>query len=202
MGGSRSSNDYLYDDILPPLVDNSYRMTIQTNVMINNWPASIRKNRSSTSEEFHGSPASGRRRGRFPPRNGNGPFDGVIPQIAMYWHAAGSERSTPRTRSGTPTTNSDISALSKDGLPWVALFVFEEGEYALLENQPLERICRKTVLARIGNPAGITCDAIEVSNSLLDAVLPSKEELQLFARQVNVNDRELNVATRTAFFLC
>jgi hypothetical protein len=204
MAGPDPGQMILYDDILPPLPDNSYRMTLQTNVTIGNQPQPLDQKQSFfdiNGPRFRLQAADVA--GVFPPRNGNGPFDGVIPQIAMYRRTLPWERELdPDNQIGTPTTNSDLPALSKDGLPWVALLVFEEGEYTLLENKPLEQVLPKTVLDRMGNPTGITCDAIEVNNSLLDAVLPSKEELQLLAhvRQVNVEDRELAVGSKDGFF--
>ncbi len=87
-------------------------------------------------------------------------------------------------------------------VPWVALLLFEEGEYTLLSNQPLESVVPSKIFAALGSPANILCDAIETDPQLLAGILPSREELQLLChvRQVNVEDRELNAGSSDGFF--
>src|SRR5205823_3218471 len=132
-----------------------------------------------------------------PPRNGHGPFTEVVPHIAMYRRTLPWERKINVEGQPAPTppnTNSDLPPLEPDGLPWVALLLFEEGEYTLLQNQPLEQVLPSDVFRLMGRLQG-TCDAIEVRADLLGSIMPSQEELQLLAhvRQVNVDDRELDV---------
>jgi hypothetical protein len=195
----------LYDDITPPLVDNSYRLTLQTNVTIdgNNQPLDSKQaffNIEGPRFRLTATDVAS----VVPPRNGHGPFSEVVPHIAIYRRTLPWERKINPDGSPIPVpkTNSDLPALPQDGLPWLALLLFEEGEYTLLPNQPLEQVLPSDALQAMGNPQGVTCDAIEVSSDLLAAVIPSIEELQLLAhvRQVNVDDRELGVGSTDGFF--
>jgi hypothetical protein len=195
----------LYDDITPPLVDNSYRLTLQTNVTIdgNNQPLDSKQaffNIEGPRFRLTATDVAS----VVPPRNGHGPFSEVVPHIAIYRRTLPWERKINPDGSPIPVpkTNSDLPALPQDGLPWLALLLFEEGEYTLLQNQPLEQVLPSDALQAMGNPQGVTCDAIEVSSDLLAAVIPSIEELQLLAhvRQVNVDDRELGVGSTDGFF--
>jgi hypothetical protein len=195
----------LYDDITPPLVDNSYRLTLQTNVTIdgNNQPLDSKQaffNIEGPRFRLTATDVAS----VVPPRNGHGPFSEVVPHIAIYRRTLPWERKINPDGSPIPVpkTNSDLPALPQDGLPWLALLLFEEGEYTLLPNQPLEQVLPSDALQAMGNPQGVTCDAIEVSSDLLAAVMPSIEELQLLAhvRQVNVDDRELGVGSTDGFF--
>jgi hypothetical protein len=195
----------LYDDITPPLVDNSYRLTLQTNVTIdgNNQPLDSKQaffNIEGPRFRLTATDVAS----VVPPRNGHGPFSEVVPHIAIYRRTLPWERKINPDGSPIPVpkTNSDLPALPQDGLPWLALLLFEEGEYTLLQNQPLEQVLPSDALQAMGNPQGVTCDAIEVSSDLLAAVMPSIEELQLLAhvRQVNVDDRELGVGSTDGFF--
>ena len=195
----------LYDDITPPLVDNSYRLTLQTNVTIDGTPQPLDSKQAFFDIEgprFRLNPADVAT--VVPPRNGHGPFTEVVPHIAIYRRTLPWERKINPDGSAVPVpkTNSDLPALPQDVLPWLALLLFEEGEYTLLQNQPLEQVLPKDVLQALNPPQGVTCDAIEVASDLLAAVMPSLEELQLLAhvRQVNVEDRELSVGSKDGFF--
>lgn len=205
MNGPLPGQMILYDDITPPLLDNSYRLTLQTNVSIDGTPQPLDSKQAFFNIEGP----------RFrlnatdvasvvPPRNGHGPFSEVAPHIAIYRRTLPWERRINPDGSPIPVpkTNSDLPLLPQNGLPWLALLLFEEGEYTLLQNQPLEQVLPSDALQAMGNPQGVICDAIEVSSDLLASVMPSLEELQLLAhvRQVNVDDRELNVGSTDGFF--
>jgi hypothetical protein len=195
----------LYDDITPPLLDNSYRISLQTNVTIDGKTQPLDSKQAFFNIEgprFRLNAADVA--SVVPPRNGHGPFTEVVPHIAMYrrtlpWERKINPDGAPIT---PPKTNSDLPPLDPQGLPWMALLLLQEGEYTLLQNQPLEQVVPNDVLQAMGNPQGVTCDAIEVANDLLAAIMPSQEELQLLAhvRQVNVEDRELNVGSKDGFF--
>jgi hypothetical protein len=194
----------LYDDITPPLVDNSYRMTLQTNVSIDNHPQPLDSKQAFFNIEgprfrLNASDVAS----VVPPRNGHGPFTEVVPHIAIYRRTLPWERKINLDGKPIPKpkTNADLPALESDGMPWLALLLFEEGEYTLLQNQPLDQVLPQNVIQLMGNPQ-VTCDAIEVRTDLLASVMPSIEELQLLAhvRQVNVDDRELDVGSKDGFF--
>ena len=194
----------LYDDITPPLVDNSYRMTLQTKVTASGVDQPLDSKQAFFDIEgprfrLNASDVAS----VVPPRNGHGPFTDVVPHIAIYRRTLPWERKInldgkPVT---PPTTNADLPPLDPDGLPWLALLLFEEGEYTLLENQPIDQVLPADVIKLMGNPQ-VTCDAIEVRSDLLASVMPSQEELQLLAhvRQVNVDDKELDVGSKDGFF--
>jgi hypothetical protein len=129
----------------------------------------------------------------IPPRNASGAFAGTLPQIVLGRRTLPWERTLGApASSGPPPAPGDPPAIAGDA-PWLALLVFSEPELTLLERVPLAQIVPDDVLARLGRPAGVVCDAIEADTSLLSAILPSREELALLAhvRQVNVEDRAL-----------
>jgi hypothetical protein len=207
---------YLYDDITPPLVDNSYRLDVVTNVTYDGQQAPLTMNSGYFDIE-------GPRftlpdtdvAGVFPPRNGHGGFDENIPQIAISRRTLPWERRLTSKLSliGTPTRDGNTAQPNpfppQSGqpqeygpAPWLALLLFQEGEYTLHQNVALESIMPADAYARLEVPDGITCDSIEVEEGLLQSVLPSLDELTLLAhvRQVNVNDRELNAASGDGYF--
>jgi hypothetical protein len=194
----------LYDAILPPLLDNSYRMTVKTDVTIEGAAQDLAGKQSFFNIEGprFTLPAT-EVGGVFPPRNGHGPFQESIPQIALYRRTLPWERQLEKGNLiGTPTRGANDPPPPNGPVPWLALLVFEENEYTLLQNKPLEEIVPADVFERLGSPAGVTCDAIETTLLHLDSIMPSKEELQLLThvRQVNVNDRELSAGDSDGYF--
>jgi hypothetical protein len=195
----------LYDFMVPPLVDGSYRMSVSTDVTLEGTPQPLDARQSFFSVDgprFTLSPTEVA--GVFPPRNGHGPFDNAIPHVALY------RRTLPWERALDPQNligNVDKPVLGQQpthdtGLPWMAVLLFEESEVTLLKNQPLEEVVPAAVFQRLGRPAGMRCDAIEADFTLVSTILPSKEELQLLAhvRQVNVEDRELAAGDSDGYF--
>ena len=207
---------YLYDDITPPLVDNSYRLDVVTHVTFDGAPAPLTSNsgyfdiegpRFKLPDTDVG--------GVFPPRNGHGGFDETLPQIAITRRTLPWERrltsrpdliGTPKRDANTPQPNpfppQQGQPQEYGPAPWLALLLLEEGEYTLHQNVPLASIMPVDAYGRLEVPDGITCDAIEVEEGLLQSLLPSLDELTLLAhvRQVNVDDRELNVASGDGYF--
>lgn len=207
---------YLYDDITPPLVDNSYRIDVVTNVTYGSNTAPLATN--SGYFDIQGPrfslPATDVA-GVFPPRNGHGGFDESIPQIVISRRTLPWERRLTSDPSllGTPTRDANdpqpnpfppVQGQPQEygPAPWLALLLFEEGEYVLHQNVPLKSVVPADVYARLEVPDGIFCDSIEVAQDLLESVLPSLDELTLLAhvRQVNVDDRELNAASGDGYF--
>jgi len=207
---------YLFDDITPPLVDNSYRLDVVTNVTYDGAPANLASNSGYFNIEGprFTLPATDVA-GVFPPRNGHGGFDENIPQIVISRRTLPWERrltsrpdliGTPKRDANDPQPNPfppvEGQPQEYGPAPWLALLLFEEGEYKLHQNVALKSIMPADVYARLEVADGITCDSIEVEESLLDSVLPSLDELTLLAhaRQVNVNDRELNAARTDGYY--
>src|SRR5689334_400212 len=95
----------LYDDILPPLLDNSYRMSVETAVTISGAPQPLAPRDSFFNIEgprFSLSPTEVG--GVFPPRNGHGAFSETIPHIAILRRTLPWERDLdPQNLIGTPS---------------------------------------------------------------------------------------------------
>ncbi len=150
----------------------------------------------------------------FPPNNGHGGFDEAIPHIALLRRTLPWERvltsqpaliGTPTRAAGDPRPRIRVRrrmATTYGPAPWLALLLFEDGEYQLNHNVPLQNAVPADVYKRLDPPAGITCDTVQASLSLVNSLLPSLEELTLLAhvRQVNVEDRELNSGSSDGWF--
>jgi hypothetical protein len=128
-----------------------------------------------------------------PPRNSHGAFDSALPHIALGRRTLPWERALAQTliqsSDGTP-------------YPWLALVLFEDGEYTLKTNQLLEDVVPADVFNRLGRPQNVHCDAVEADEQLLRSILPRPTELQLLThvRQVNVDDRDLSAGDSDGFF--
>jgi len=195
----------LYDFMVPPLPDGSYRMSVSTEVTLDGTAQPLDARQSFFSVDGPRFTLSlSEVAGVFPPRNGHGPFDNAIPHVALYRRTLPWERELdPQNRIGNvdnPVTGQQPT--HANGLPWLALLLFEESEITLLKNQALEDVVPADVFGRLGSPAGIRCDAIEADYLLVTSIMPSKEELQLLAhvRQVNVQDRELAAGDSDGYF--
>ncbi len=196
---------YFYDNITPPLLDNSYQLSVVTNVTFDGTQQSLSPNtgffnidgpRFSLSATEVG--------GSFPPVNGHGGFDETIPHVLLLRRTLPWERALTSNPAliGTPKRAQGDPPPPDGPAPWLALLLFEEGEYALNHNVPLQQAVPADVYQRLDPPAGITCDTVQASASLVSAILPSLEELTLLAhvRQVNVDDRELNTNSTDGWF--
>jgi hypothetical protein len=197
----------LYDDILPPLEDNTYRLTVETDVTIDGNPVSpvLPPKQSFFSIEgprFTMAPTEVA--SVYPPRNGHGSFSDAVPHIALTRRTLPWERQLDRANKiPAPTVNPGDAPPPGAPPPWLALLVFEEGDnFTLLQGVPLEGVVGKDIFADLGSPPNVTCDAVQTDTQTLAALLPSKEELTLLAhvRSVNVNDKELNVGGGDGFF--
>ena len=75
---------FLFDNMTPPLLDNSYRMTVETDVAVDGNAQPLPANQSYFNVEGpRFSLASSEVAGVFPPRNGHGPFEETIPHVAL-----------------------------------------------------------------------------------------------------------------------
>lgn len=202
---------YLFDCVTPPLVDGNYRIDAVTNVAYDNQQAPLAAN--SGYFDIQGPrftfPATDVA-AVYPPRNGHGGFDEYIPQIVLSRRTLPWERhltsdlsaiGTPTRDMWTPQPNPFPPVQNQPQeygpAPWLALLVFQEGEYTLHQNVALKSVVPADAYGRLEVPDGIQCDSIEVEAGLLASVLPSLDELTLLAhvRQVNVDDKELNAAS-------
>ena len=205
---------YLFDEMTPPLVDNSYRITVNTAVTIDGGAQPLpNSQRFFNIEGPRFTLASSEVAAVFPPRNGHGPFDEAIPHIALGRRTLPWERELdPASRIGTltrkpsdpppPNPQPPGSAHQYGPPPWLALMLFEEGEYTIHQNVQLENAIPQQIFEDLGRPQGITCDTVEASADLVASLMPSVEELMLLShvRLVNVDDRELSAGSSNGWF--
>ncbi len=183
----------LLDAAVPPLTDGSYRVTVASQVTKTGLlDEQLDRQRYFNVEGPRFTLGPGLVAGVFPPQGAHGPFSDSLPQIVL------NRRTLPweRPLGGHPADPLGSGA----GLPWLALLVFDETEATLLTQVDLETVLPKGAIDPM--PSGVRCDAVEVSESLLQAVMPVDEEIELLAhvRQVNIEDRELNVSRGDGFF--
>src|SRR5579859_3613198 len=197
-------NMYLYDNITPPLLDSSYRFNVATDTQVDGNDENLPGATNYFNVEgprFTLSP--GLVAGVFPPRNGHGTFQENIPHIALARRTLPWERALdPQNLIGTPAHAAGDPPPPVGPAPWLALLLFEEGEYAILQNQPLENVVPPDVYQRLGSPANIKCDTVQPTASVLSSIMPSLEELTVLAhvRQVNKDDRELAAGSSDGWF--
>jgi hypothetical protein len=200
---------YLFDSITPPLADGSYQVTVGTDVSTAGVTPTFQLQRyfDVVGPRFSVPPSMVA--ACFPPRDSHGAFEDDLPQIVLNRRTLPWERTlvpagTLLGAANPPPTPvaGDAPPLAATAVPWVALLLFEEGEYTLLQDQPLQQILPAAVYASLGSPAGISCDAVEAAPGLIAAILPSRQELQLLAhvRWLNVDDRELGTAAGDGFY--
>ena len=205
----------LYSSATTPLPDGSYQLTVETDVT---YHAGDTDTPPSPLSQDHFFDLVGPRfsvpaamvAGCFPPRNAHGAFQDDLPHIVLArrtlpWErdlATGDELKKFAIKPSDAAAQTDPTLT--DPYPWVALLLFEEGEYTWLPNIPLENVLPPDAYALLDPPppAGITCDAIEANLLLIFSIMPSYEELQLLAhvRQVNTEDRELNAYGGDGFY--
>jgi hypothetical protein len=200
---------YLFDSVTPPLADGSYQVTVETDVSTSGVTPTFQLQRYFDVAGPRFSVPQAMIAACFPPRDGHGAYQDTLPQIVLGRRTLPWERTlvpagTPLGAANPPpaAVAGDAPPLPDTAVPWVALLLFEEGEYTLFRNLPLEQVLPPAMLQRLGSPAGITCDAVEAQPSLIAAIMPSRQELQLLAhvRWLNVDDRELNIASGDGFF--
>jgi hypothetical protein len=195
----------LYDDILPPLDDNTYRITVETDVGVDGNPQDLPPKQSYFSIEGPRFQLSATEvAGVFPPRNGHGSFSESVPHVILSRRTMPWERVLdPAHKIPAPTVQPGDAPAPASQPPWLALLIFEEGEnFQIIQNVPLEQIVGPAIYADLGSPPNVSCDALQTEVGTLSSILPSLEEMTLLThvRQINVNDRELNIGSTDGFF--
>ncbi len=194
---------YLFDYASPPLPPGSYRAHAETDVTVKGTVQTLDVDNyfDVVGPRFNLSPTEVS--GVFPPRNGHGPYQDALAQVAIKRRTLPWERPIDAGAPHSIGQPSDGQGLPADyPTPWLALLLFEEGEYTLLQGVPLPNVVPKAVFQQLGSPANVLCDAVEADLSLVQAIMPSKEELQLLShvRWVNKDDRELSVEGSDGWF--
>lgn len=190
----------LFDYIRPPLLAGEYRMEVKTEVALKQPPSTTFEDTGLPAKDAYFniegprfSLAPNEVAAVFPPPNGHGAFHGALPHVALGRRTLPWERALGDDYTAAP---------GETPYPWLALVLFEEGEYELKHNMSLEQVVPTAVFNRLGRPPNIKCDAVEAERDLLRAILPMPSELQLLThvRQVNVDDRELSAGDSDGYF--
>ncbi len=194
---------YLFDYAEPPLAPGSYRIHAETDVTVKGAVETLGTDDyfDVVGPRFNLSPTEVA--GVFPPRNGHGPYQDALAQVAIKRRTLPWERPIDAGAPHPIGDPSDGHGLgSKYPTPWLALLLFEEGEYTLMQGVPLQNVLPKNIFQQLGSPSNILCDAVEADLSLVESIMPSKEELQLLShvRWVNKDDRELSVEGSNGWF--
>lgn len=189
---------FLFDYITPPLQPGSYKIEASTTVRGDDINETLSQSRffDVVGPRFALSPAD--LGGVFPPRNARGPFEGTLPHIAIRRRTLPWER---RIDDALPRP-ANSSLPPEYPVPWLALLLFQDGEYTLAEDVPLENAVPPAVFQGLGSPAGVRVTTVEADAGLVRNLMPSIEELQLLThvRRVNKDDRELSVEGSDGWF--
>jgi hypothetical protein len=103
----------------------------------------------------------------FPPANASGAFEGTLPQIVLK------RRTLPWERHPDP---------ADEHLPWLALVVIAEGEGSLSAEAKVEDCVTSGVaLPHPEDRDTATSVYLTVTQTVLDAVFPTKEDVRLLA---------------------
>jgi len=194
---------YLFDYASPPLPPGSYRIQAETDVTVK---GTVEKLETDSYFDVVGprfNLAATEVAGVFPPRNGHGPYQDALAQVAIKRRTLPWERPIDAGAPHPIGQPSDGQGLPADyPTPWLALLLFEDGEYTLMQGVPLENVVPKSTFQQLGSPSNVLCDAVEADLSLVQSIMPSKEELQLLShvRWVNKDDRELSVEGSDGWF--
>jgi hypothetical protein len=192
---------YLFNYLTPPLTPGDYRMVVETEVSYDDKVKTMDDERyfQVVGPRFTLDPNVVA--GVFPPRNGHGPFQDNLAHVALKRRTLPWERPLDANNPIQPDNDGHLLPANYP-VPWMALLLFEEGEYTLIEGAPLENVVPESVFKDLGSPANILCNAVEAERDLVRDIIPSKEELQLLThlRWVNIEDRELNVEGSDGWF--
>jgi hypothetical protein len=125
----------------------------------------------------------------YPPANASGAYQATLPQIALK------RRTLPWERHPDP---------GDPHLPWLALVVIAEGEGTLSAEAKVEDCITPGLDPPLAHPEDrdtATSVYLEVSQTVLDAVFPTKDDARLLAhvREVDVADSELMGADDDGF---
>jgi hypothetical protein len=197
-----SGSMYLYDAITPPLYDGAYHFNVTSDVTIDGTSEGLNSSAYFRIDGPRFTLPPTTVAGVYPPRNGHGSFQESLPQIVLNRRTLPWERPLdPSHLIAAPTPVEGVSP-PQGALPWLALLLFDDDEYTLPQGVPLDQVVPADVFHRLGSPAGITCDCVETTASVLTDILPSLEEIQLLThvRQVSIEDRELSAGSSDGWF--
>jgi hypothetical protein len=121
----------------------------------------------------------------FPPANAEGAFETRLPQIVLK------RRTLPWERAVDPAHRE---------IPWLALVVIAEGEGQISGDTPVKD-CASAGVTLNGPNDVATGVYLSVSQTVVDKVFPTKDDLQLLVhvREVDLNDTELALGDDDGF---
>jgi len=204
-------NMVLWDHIFPPLLDGSYRWRTETDVsyqIAQTDQSQPPVNETQDLPEAQGyfnvegprfSLDASQIATVFPPKNGHGGFHTSLPHVVIF------KRTLPWERSLDPKEvlwKGQAPPAWNANVPWMALLLFEETECTIQQQVAIGDALPAAVVQELAPPQGLLVDAVSADSTLVSSILPSLEELSLLAhvRQVNVEDRELNIAGGDGWF--
>lgn len=195
---------YLYDHAQPPLRPGAYRFEASTSIEKSSTPTeSLSHERYFNVEGPRFVLNPGDIAGVVPPRNSQGPFSSVLPQMVLRRRTLPWERVVAETLPAPSAASALPNQNPAYPTPWLALLLLAEGEnWELKPNLPLESVLPGSVFNAIGKPANVLVEALDIQRDLLEAILPAREELQLLShvRRVNAEDRELSIEGSDGWF--
>jgi hypothetical protein len=183
----------LFDDVLPPFEAGSYRAIATTTVTVNGADHALRSEKHIEVEAPRFVLPPHDIASLHPPANGHGAYHETLPHIVLRRRTLPWERTLDsRGVLHEPAPRPGEQA-ARGRTPWMALLLVEEGEGTLLTNVPLEEVVPADVFVRLGSPAGVRCDALEMERVRFDALVPSLEEVRLLAhaRRVETANRAI-----------
>ena len=208
-GGPAPGEMQLYDAVVPPLKNATYKLSVATSVSGGNFPLPPRDSYFAI-EGPRFALAATEVSTVHPPRNAVGFFEEVLPHVVLGRRTLPWERDLDP--SGLiPAPPPDIDEPEPRPLqgspPWLALLVFtddpEAPEAKVLTQVPLSTVITDAaVLGRLSPGGDPLVNAVEAPGPLLRRLLPTKEEATLLShvRRVNVDDRELAAGDSDGWF--
>ena len=193
---------YFFDNALPPLTAGRYRVSATTDVSFDSEGHALADTRHIEIAPPRFSLPSDEVVAVYPPANSEVDADEALPHVVLRRRTLPWARPLDASNLIGDPTRAPNDPPPAGPAPWMALLLLEEGEYEILPDVPLEQAVPPGVFARLGSPAGVRCQAVEVDRTLLASLLPSKEELALLAhvRRVSVEDRELGAGETDGWF--
>ena len=167
----------LYSSVRPPLSAGGYTVRLEQAISDAGTVAPVDRQVEVTAPRF--TLPGTEVHSVFPPPNARGPFENRLAQIAL------SRRTLPWERAAN-----DEPVASRP--PWLALVLLTDGEANFLSGVSIADAMSEAVRTKLGVKETGTCDALEVSTKVINAVFPREDELELLAhvRQVNMADTE------------
>ncbi|HEV3000946.1 MAG TPA: hypothetical protein VGW75_09440 [Solirubrobacteraceae bacterium] len=168
----------LYSSVRPALSAGTYTVRLEQAITSGGAIAPVDRPMEVTAPRF--TLAGTEVQSVFPPPNASGAFDTRLAQIVLR------RRTLPweRAADGAPVATRP---------PWMALVILGDGEANFLKGVSIADAMPQEVRSALGVTEQGTCDALEVSSTVVDKAFPREDELEALChvRRVNLQDTEL-----------